>query len=210
MPFLKKKETPAGVIGIWQIAESSTELLPTVQLSESEKKSPGIIKNEKRKREFLAVRALIKKIIDTDSTIIYENSGRPRLKNSKKNISISHSAELAVVFLSDRNAGIDVENTNRNIAPLVKRFLLKEELEQTENSSDKQLMQTIYWSAKEAIFKCTSEEKILFNRQIHIHPFTLNNEGNFRGELKIKNRTFYFDISYFRVGNNVVVYCVEM
>jgi len=210
MPFLKKIETPSGVIGIWQISDSSTDLLPTVQLSESEKKSLEIIKNEKRKREFLAVRALLKKITDSDSIIIYEDSGRPLLKNSQKNISISHSAELAVVFISDRNAGIDVENTNRNIAPLVKRFLLKEELEQTENSPDKQMMQTIYWSAKEAIFKCTSEENILFNRQIYIQPFTLNNQGNFRGELKINNQTFNFDLSYFQVENNVIVYCVEM
>jgi phosphopantetheinyl transferase len=210
MPFLKKIENQAGTIGIWKLSETSEKLLSEVQLSETEKKFYESIKNERRRKEFLAVRLLLKNLTGNHSEIEYEKSGRPRLKNSSKHISISHSAELAVFFISDKNGGIDVENTCRNIAPIAKRFLSKKELEDCENSANKQLTQTIYWSAKEAIFKCTCEENIHFNNQIYIQPFDLNNEKNLYGELKIGEQLFTFDLGYFMVENNVIVYCVEL
>ncbi len=210
MPFLKKITAPAGTIGIWKLSETSSDLISGVQLSDSEKAAFKNIKNEKRKKEYLAVRALLEKMTGTDTKIDYEKNGRPKLESSPQNISISHSAELAVILLSEENAGIDVENTGRNIAPVAKRFLSQAELIHTENLPDKQVVQIIYWSAKEAIFKCSSEENIQFSSQIRILPFELKDEGNLQGELKIKDQTFNFDLSYFRVENNVVVYCVEL
>ncbi|MFW5755074.1 MAG: 4'-phosphopantetheinyl transferase family protein [Tangfeifania sp.] len=210
MPFLKKITIPSGTVGIWKLSETSSELLSMVQLFESEKSVFQTIKNEKRKKEYLAVRALLKKMTGAGFKITYEKSGCPKLLNYPVNISISHSAELAVIFLSEKNAGIDVENTSRDIAQVAKRFLSETEMAHTEKSPDKQTMQIIYWGAKEAIFKCTCEENIRFNNQIRILPFELNNEGNFRGELTISDRQFRFDLGYFKVENNVVVYCVEM
>lgn len=210
MPFVKKIETSAGLIGIWKLSESVSDLLKEIQLTESEKAKYKKFSIEKRQREFLAVRALLKKLTDSEALIEYENNGRPILINSDKKISISHSSELAVIFISEKNSGIDVENSKRKIAPIVKRFLSPEEIAQTEKSPDKQLMQTIYWSAKEAIFKCTTNENIIFNKQILIHPFNLNEKGDFQGELKIENRITIYNLSYFKDENNVIVYCVEM
>jgi phosphopantetheine--protein transferase-like protein len=210
MPFFKKIAVPSGTIGIWKLSETSSDLLLSVQLSESEKTVFQTIKNEKRKKEFLAVRALLKKMTGSGFKITYEKSGRPSLTNYPVNISISHSAELAVIFLSEKNAGIDVENIHRKITPVAKRFLSPAELEHIESLPEKQLNQTVYWSAKEAIFKCTSEENIHFNSQIRILPFKLNDEGNFSGELTTGNHKYYFDLGYFLVENNVVVYCVEL
>lgn len=210
MPFLKKIENQAGTIGIWKLSETSEKLLTEVQLADTEKIFYESIKNERRKKEFLAVRLLLKNLTGNQSEIEYEKSGRPRLKNSSKHISISHSAELAVFFISDKNGGIDVENTCRNIAPIAKRFLSKKELEDCENSANKQLTQTIYWSAKEAIFKCTREANIQFNSQIKLHPFEPKKSGNLFGELNIGHQNFKFDLGYFRIENNVIVYCVEL
>jgi phosphopantetheinyl transferase len=115
-----------------------------------------------------------------------------------------------VILISEKNAGIDVEITGRNIAPIAKRFLSKNELTECENSTDKQLAQTIHWCAKEAIFKCTREANIQFNSQIKLHPFELKKSGNLFGELNIGGQNFKFDLSYFRIENNVIVYCVEL
>jgi len=210
MPFFRKIENKTGTTGIWKLRETSAELLPHVNLSEPEEATFNSFKNERRKKEFLAVRALLQELTGNQLKIEYKKNGRPYLKDSQKYISISHSSELAVVFISDRNAGVDVENTNRNIAPIAKRFLSKEEMSHTEKSADKQVMQTIYWSAKEAIFKCTSKENIRFNSQILIEPFELEEKGNFRGTLKTEHLTFVFELNYFLIENNVVVYCVEM
>ena len=210
MPFLKKIAVPAGTIGIWKLSETSSELTAGLSLSKSEQSLFDTFKNEKRKKEYLAVRALLKKLVGSDFTITYEKSGRPRLQNHPANISISHSAELVVVFISKKNIGIDVENIHRKISHITKRFLSPAEIKHVNQTPDKQLMHIIYWSAKEAIFKCTTEENVQFNRHINIKPFDLKEAGNFSAELTIGEHKSHFELRYFPAENNVVVYCVEL
>lgn len=207
MPFSKKIETPEGVIGIWELAENSSELRAGFQFSNSEKATFENLKIEKRKKEFLAVRLLLKKILGQKAEIIYDETGKPKIKNSRLNISISHSAQLAVVFLSQKNIGIDAENIRRNIHPVVNRFLSEKEKEQTNNEPDTQTAQIIYWCAKEAIFKCCREKDIQFNTEILIQP--VKTPLSLHGKLVKNNRTGYFNLMYFFHQNNVVVYCVE-
>lgn len=207
MPFLKKIETPEGVIGIWELAENSSELQTDFQFSNSEKTTFESLKIEKRKKEFLAVRLLLNEILDKKAEIIYDERGKPTIEDSGYNVSISHSAQLAVVFLSKKNIGIDAENIHRHIHPVVNRFLSKKEKEQTSNTSDAQTAQIIYWSAKEAIFKCTREKNIQFNTEISIQPET--KPGKLHGMMLKNNRTAHFELRYFFHQNNVVVYCVE-
>lgn len=208
MPFSKKIETPEGVIGIWELAaDNSSELEAGFQFSDSEKVTFESLKIEKRKKEFLAVRLLLKEILGQKAKIIYDESGKPKIKNSKLNISISHSTQLAVVFLSEKNIGIDAENITRNIKTVVDRFLSEKEKVQTSNAPDTQTAQIIYWSAKEAIFKCTRETNILFNSEILIQPAA--KPGDLHGHVFKNKRTEHFYLRYFFHQNNVVVYCVE-
>ncbi|MGM0619872.1 MAG: 4'-phosphopantetheinyl transferase family protein [Bacteroidota bacterium] len=207
MPFSKKIETPEGVIGIWELTESSSNLEADFQFSDAEKATFENFKIEKRKKEFLAVRLLLKKILGQKAEIIYDESGKPKIQNSNYNLSISHSTQLAVVFLSKKNIGIDAENITRNIKTVVDRFLSEKEKEQTSNTSDTQTAQIIYWSAKEAIFKCTREKNIQFNTGILIQPET--KPGQLHGQQLKNNCTAHFELRYFFHQNNVVVYCVE-
>jgi len=207
MPFSKKIETPEGVIGIWELTESSSILEADFQFSDAEKVTFESFKLEKRRKEFLAVRLLLKEILGEKAEVIYDESGKPILKKSSYNLSISHSVQLAVVFLSKKNIGIDAENIHRNIQPVVNRFLSEKEKEQISNTSNIQTTQIIYWSAKEAIFKCTCEKNIQFNTDILIQPET--NPGELYGRVLKNNRTAHFRLRYFFHQNNVVVYCVE-
>jgi phosphopantetheinyl transferase len=207
MPFSKKIETPEGVIGIWELTESSSNLEADFQFSDAEKATFESFKIEKRKKEFLAVRVLLKEILGRKAEIIYDESGKPILKNISCNLSISHSAQLAVVFLSKKNIGIDTENIHRHIQPVVNRFLSEKEKEQTSNTPDTQTAQILYWSAKEAIFKCTREKNIQFNTGILIQPETKH--GELCGQVLKTNHTTHFELRYFFHQNNVVVYCVE-
>lgn len=210
MPFLKKIATSAGLIGIWKLTEDSFKLSTKIDLFEEDRIRFESFKIEKRRKEFLATRILLNILTEQKSQICYANSGRPMLEKSSKKISISHSADLAVVLLSEKEAGIDVENTDRKIERITKRFLSNAEIQQIEKSDTPQVLRIIYWSAKEAIFKCTNEEKIQFNKQIEILPFELKKEGHFQGKLKTTSKTFEFTLGYFFVENNVIVYCVEL
>ena len=71
---------------------------------------------------------------------------------------------------------------------------------------DKQKVAVLYWSAKEAIFKCAKEDGIQFDKKILIQPFEIKEEGKFAATL---NKHTHFKLWYFFIENNVIVYCVE-
>lgn len=207
MALVKKIKTEFGELGIWKLSESSEDLKAQFHFSKKEQEEYDNIKAERRKKEYLAARICLADLLSKKPEIEYLKSGKPILKNKEKEISITHSAELVVILVSDRKTGIDAENTNRNIDKVATRFLHKKEFETIKNSKDPQVGKILYWSAKEAIFKCSDIEGIQFNEQIYIFPFEIKNEGSFKGCL---NNTDFYKLSYFFYENNVIVYGVEL
>ena len=206
MPFIKEIKTEAGLIGIWKLSESSEKLKKDFNFSMHEKTEYSKIRWEKRKTEYLATRLLSHKLLGFKPEIVYESTGRPLLKNSRLNISISHSTELVTVIISDKKVGIDVENTKRNIDRTAKRFLHKNEFNHIVTLENPRTIKILYWSAKEAIFKCSDSIGIEFNDQIFIDPFQIKTEGAFSGTL---NNSIHYKLWYFFHENNVIVFCVE-
>lgn len=209
MPIAKKIETEAGILGIWEISETSDSLLKEYQFSSKEKEEFEKIKAEKRRIEYIASRLLVQNLLNVKNEIIYEATGKPILKNQAFNISISHSANLVAVLISKKNIGVDVELCNRNIDKVAKRFLSNEEFRTVENSNNPQIAKIIYWGAKESIFKCSDYNGVHFYKQILISPFPIGDEGIFDGKLISGTDTEYFKLWYFTFQNNMVVFCVE-
>ncbi len=206
MPFAEKIITEAGILGIWKLDETVAGLIPQFRFSDSEQEAFLKIKNEKRKTEFLTTRLLLQKLLHKKAEIEYLQSGKPLLKNSNFNISISHSADFVAVIISEKKIGIDIESINRNISRIADKFLSKKELQQIEKLGHIQLSTTLYWSAKEAIFKCSDKAGIQFNEQIYISPFEIKKEGIFTGTL---NKKTEYKLWYRFYENNIIVYCVE-
>ena len=97
-------------------------------MSETEKAEYTRLKIEKRKTEYLATRLLLKELTGTKQTIIYNKWGKPELYNNKLNLSISHSASVAAIIISESKVGIDVEDIERNVEKVETRFLSDKEL----------------------------------------------------------------------------------
>lgn len=209
MPSEKIINTPTGVIGIWDLNDSLKKLIDQCQLSEHEQQRFSKLIIDRRRKEFLATRILLEKLLGKNQEIIYNDSGKPFLKGTSKNISISHSTDFATIFISENNIGIDVEQTTRNIDKVASRFLHPDEQKFIEGLENQQLAKILFWSAKEAIFKCSKTQGILFSKQIHIPPFQLKTEGDFEGSLQINDIKSYFNLHYVFFKNNVMVYCVE-
>lgn len=209
MPFVKKIETGFGIIGIWKLSDSLNDLISNFQFSEKEKVEFDKRKFDKRKLEYLSTRILLSELLGTKDEIRYQKSGKPELVNSATHISISHSAEFVVIFLSKNKVGIDIENTERDIEKLAFRFLHPKELQDIQTKKNKQLAYTLYWSAKEAIFKCTQKQGIQFNSQIIIPPFNICGNGDFTATCTLGLIKTNYKMAYFFHENNVVVYCVE-
>lgn len=206
MPFLKEIETGYGPLAVWSLTDSLTDLENLCQLNDKDRQTYLTFKAEKRKKEFLASRILIQKLLGRDACINYNAHGKPYLDN-KLHISISHSSDFVVVFVSKEKIGIDVERKDRNIDKIATRFLHSEEQKEIDQQKFSGIAKTIYWCAKEAIFKCTEDAGIQFNEDIRIDPFGLEEEGRFTA--KLKNRHNY-TLEYLNLQNNIVVYCVEI
>ncbi len=209
MPFVKKINNDIGTLGIWKLSETASNLVSKFNFSTKEKEEFTKIKVDRRKTEYLATRLLLQNLLKEKAEIKYLGSGKPILKEIQKNISISHSSDFVVVLLSGSTIGIDVENTNRNIKKIANRFLDGEEFKHIQNMENQQRATVLYWSAKEAIFKCTEQQGIQFNKQIFIPSFEIKNQGLFTATLTCNTTITNYKLWYFFYENNVIVYCVE-
>ena len=207
MPFIKKIETEVGILGIWELSESVESLAAIFNFSEKEQSEFNRLTIDKRKIEYLAVRLLIEKLLNFKPEIVYDNLGKPWLRSYSRNISISHSSEVVTVLLSEKNIGIDTENTERNVEKIAQRYLSADELNHIIKNKNPQVAKILYWSAKEAIFKCSLIHGIQFNKQINIRPFEIKEKGKFYGALKANYKITSFYLWYFFHKNNVIVYC---
>ncbi len=209
MVFVKKIETEEGLIGIWEITGEADNLISKFCFSDNEKREFEKISFERRKKEFIAVRLILEKLLNKKTEIFYDISGRPLLKDSDLNLSISHSKDLVVVFLSKQKIGIDVENVERKIENIARRFLNQSEMDFVQTCADRQKAMILMWCAKEAIFKCSEKQGIHFNREIEVFPFSLDNEKFFGAKKSQTEKKVSFRLQHFEYKNNVVVFCVE-
>lgn len=209
MPFFKKIHTRPGTIGLWKLEESPEQLLEKCQLTIEERARLDSIKHEARKKEFLATRILLQKLLHKNALIHYDSFGKPLLNEDNMHISISHSQDFACIYLSNCNVGVDIEQSHRNISRVSKRFLNREEQKFIASLDNEQFAMILYWAAKEAIFKCTSEHGILFNEQISIPPFPISKTNDFEGRLLVQKKETRYTMQFFTIENNVLVSCVE-
>lgn len=209
MPFAKKINTTAGIIGIWEICETPGELEKQFVFSQQERKEYRVFKADKRKIEYLAARLLIHHILNKKAEIRYNKAGKPFLAGDTRHISISHSKNLVVIIVSENKTGIDTELCNRNMERVAGRFLSETERNNIAGLADAQTAKVIYWGAKESIFKCTEQQGINYHRQIEIEPFAISGHGEFSGKLILQSKKIAYRLWYFSYQNNMIVFCVE-
>jgi phosphopantetheinyl transferase len=95
-----------------------------------------------------------------------DERGRPFIKDSDWQVSISHSFPFAVACLSKKpHTGIDLEKKGRNIQKIAPRFLNPTELAEWH---DDELMLTLAWSAKESIYKAWQKPGLSLQKEIHL------------------------------------------
>ena len=208
MALIKRISLHDAEIGIWKIEETVDELRSRIDLSEDDFKLLDNFTNEKRKREFLAIRNLLKTITGSNQKISYDKTGQPQLCNPTQLISISHTLSLAALIISGKPVGIDVEEITRNVEKVSARFLSPEELTWTANTRKSHLSRLICWCAKEAIFKLVKERDVDFSEHIRIYPFSCESENDFRAAFVKGKETINLKLKYIIAENNVVVWSV--
>lgn len=144
---------------LWKITESVEELSGFIpDGKELLDKARNSFKSDARRKEWLAVRALLQSTPYSNYKITYSTNGAPKLDSNKKHISISHTKEFVALAISDERVGIDFEREERNALNVAKLFLKEKEYEKIDNDRNEALR---LWTVKEASFKLASENAVV-------------------------------------------------
>lgn len=202
MPLLFKHIDPLW--GVWKTDESVDELLD--RLANKEVYEPFLqnIRTENRKKEWLAVRVLLKELLCEETPIAYHANGAPYLPEKDLHISISHTKGYVAVILSPSHpGGIDIEYKGDRIIKVRDRFLSEEENACIDPLHEKEHL-LIHWCAKETLFKMIGQENVDFIEHLHIAPFSYKERGSLAASESRSEQGASFILQYF-VFNDFIV-----
>ena len=235
MPLILGRNRPNGAIGVWQITEDETALSTLASAVEEDEKVVRTFKNESRRKQWYACRALLRQMLSFDEVKVdYDMHGRPSLRGFKGDISFSHTQDYAAVILNKvGRAGIDIEKINPRIHRVADRFLQDEELEQvsrgtchqspttnnqspttnnqsptTNNQSPTTELLYLYWCAKEALYKFYGNPSVDLKNDIYIIAFDYfcNPNAAFTSRVKSSEGIREHELLSVRIGDHMLVY----
>ncbi|MBO7763750.1 MAG: 4'-phosphopantetheinyl transferase superfamily protein [Bacteroidales bacterium] len=208
--YSKRTLDNGATIAIWEITESEDELrtlcspIPNDELEELE-----ILRSEARRKEKLAVRALLNELYPEKVYLGHHDNGKPYIQNCADEISISHTSRFAAIITHDEeDVGIDIECVNRDFSAVEKKALSEEEIDDLSDKNHN-LQLAIYWCAKEAIYKRMSQRRVDFAEQIELEKFTPRRDGELEAVFIHKDgEEEEFELEYEMVEDHVMVWLV--
>jgi phosphopantetheinyl transferase len=199
MPFLKDFIINENTrIKLWKVSIGE---LKKLKLNKYDRVILESKKTDLSKEQFLSVRKLLE-LENPKFKIRYDKSGRPSI-NSKLNISISHSKELAGIVLSNSSKiGIDVQVSESKILNIPNKFLNDSEILNTEYDVDNLIM---IWTAKESIYKALGINGASFSENIIIDRI-IEKEKKGEGHYVKGNKKIKFILNFFFLDNYTICY----
>ena len=149
------------------------ETIPPVYLccdmliTASDVASASRFQNDKRRREHLAWRRVVRNELGRGVTIDYNEVGAPIVDSPNTYISVAHGGESVAVAIADEPVGVDIESLDRNYARIKSRFMTPAE----ESLSTMEEWPAVVWTAKEAIYKLYGKREVDLTEDIHITAF---------------------------------------
>ena len=118
--------------------------------------SASRFQNERRRREHLAWRRVVRRELGRDVDIDYNAVGAPVVRIPNIYISVAHGGEVVAVAIADCRVGVDVESMERNFERARDRYASKEEVALSEQDG----WLCMLWTAKEALYKLYGERGV--------------------------------------------------
>lgn len=199
---LYKTITPNSqtIVKIWKITESYDELIQPITLTDTCMERVLSMKSEWHQRGFLSVRHLLAEFGYTDADLVYDNNGKPHLKDGK-HISITHSFMFSGVIISDHEVGIDIEKQREKIAVIAHKFVGYEQNYLVNTADDYINKLTVIWCIKESLYKLFATPGMLFKEHFLVIPFMVKDEETIAWidyeEVKYRYNTHFFEFEGF-------------
>jgi len=191
-------------LGIWKMQEDEDKLRKTLKdyVLSVPYTNPG------KRVEYLSVRALALQMDIEPPEIAYHPSGKPYLKDSETNISISHTKGYAAILLSEIPfTGVDIEHRSDKVVKVRRKFIGPEEERNIPKEAEAEIAALIiHWSAKESLFKAIPDEGVDFINELRIVDFTtLLDKGSFHA--KAIRSAMDFQVDYWVEKEFVLTAC---
>ncbi|MBS1527712.1 MAG: 4'-phosphopantetheinyl transferase superfamily protein [Bacteroidetes bacterium] len=175
MAIAYKKQVDSDTeFALWRIEEKAEDLYKKLQLDEHEKAYVEKLSLGKRHLHWLAVRVLLRTMLNTDEFIDckIDSHGKPYLVHLPYHISLSHSFDYAAVMMS-RSApvGIDIEQIREKVERIAYKFMQPAELAFIDGADPVKHLYAA-WCVKEAVYKCFGEKEVSFADNISLEPFS--------------------------------------
>ena len=154
----------AAAVSILSLRENHP--LKETFLFDDEKEKLSLLKNEKRRLEFCAVR-FIRNQKNIPFSIAYNPIGAPYLVGSPMHVGISHSNDLVGLALAPFKVGLDIELISDRILTIKNRFTTSQEVALFSYAEAINL--TIIWTIKEVLYKLAGRLEINLTSELMIN-----------------------------------------
>ena len=193
MPLLKITKGTNYKVGIWEFTQDEFNLEQCKGIHPDYHNDFLNYKNENRKWQIFATKQLFNELINNE--ILISKAGIPYIKESKKEISITHTQNIIAIIIADFPCGIDLEQNNRNTLKIKHKFNNKEDFNDGDNL--KELLKK--WCIKEVLYKIRKDNTVLFNDHLFVKKTPIGYKGyckhpnfSFSSNLKVSNFQNYF------------------
>ena len=120
--------------------------------------------SERRRREYLTWRAIVRRELGRDVRIAYDAVGAPVLVGRGEHLSVSHCDGRVAVCISARRCAVDIEPVTRSFGRVRSRYMTSEE----QALADDPLLPAAVWCAKETLYKYAGRRELDLLRDLRI------------------------------------------
>lgn len=204
MPVFLKHKDNSIEYEIWHIKEEYDKLITLLDCKV--KDQIEAFKLDKRKKEFLCSRIILKHLFNRCVTVRYDEFGKGHVEDTDWHISISHSGEFVAVARSRNKVGIDIERISEKLNRTKHKFSSTRELSNIDFNNNLYHL-ALHWSAKESVYKIVGNENLIFDTEIQIEKFVPKQDGEFVLELVCKQYNQKILIKYEKINDYVLTFC---
>ena len=211
MPKIKQLDiSDKSTLIIWKITEELDDLISKSNLKGEDLKKLSLLKSTKRKKEWIATRALINSHFTKEYFIDYKQNGAPFLNPNDFKISISHSNNLVGVLINnDPRTGLDVQKFSNKIELIQNKFLSLYERDCLNKTSEKSLYLHLIWCAKEVAYKTFDIKGLSFSDDLNVPLFDFAKHNSFICELNRLSIKIDLKLNYMIMDGYLIVYTIE-
>jgi 4'-phosphopantetheinyl transferase len=194
-------------LGLWNITESTDELISLAGLGAQEFALYNTFSNDTRRKHWLSYRALVKQMLDgRQFNLVYDTYGKLHPDDGSFHLSVSHSGDYSAAIVNQQTSvGIDVEKMTPRILKIADRFMGPAELAGIPSNCLTEYYY-VYWGAKEALFKYYAKGSLEFRTQLQILPFKLSETGTVTGSILTDTFSETLTLKYELFENYILVH----